>query len=30
LNMTEQRVQEFVDALGKVVELMHSAGSFWS
>jgi ornithine--oxo-acid transaminase len=30
LTVGEEQAEEFVDALGEVVELMHSGGSFWS
>jgi ornithine--oxo-acid transaminase len=30
LTVTEEQAQKFVNALGEVVELMHSAGTFWS
>jgi ornithine--oxo-acid transaminase len=30
LTITEDRLQQFVSALGDIVELMHHAGSFWS
>jgi ornithine--oxo-acid transaminase len=30
LTVSEEQAEEFVNALGEVVELMHSGGSFWS
>jgi ornithine--oxo-acid transaminase len=30
LTISEEQVVEFIDALGEVVNLMHSGGSFWS
>jgi ornithine--oxo-acid transaminase len=30
LTVSEEHLQQFVDALGEVVELMHHGGSFWS
>jgi hypothetical protein len=30
LTVSEEQLQEFVSALGDVVELVHSGGRFWS
>ena len=30
LIVTDAQLEQFVDALGDVVELMHSGGRFWS
>ena len=30
LVVTEEQIDRFVDAIGNVVELMHTPGSFWS